>query len=41
MDCVAVYHDGRVDAVEFRNLHVGDLVEVGRREDGSQGIYKQ
>ena len=39
MDCVAVYHDGRVDAVEFRNLHVGDLVAVGRREDGSQGIY--
>lgn len=39
MDCVAVYHDGRVDAVEFRNLHQGDLVAVGRCEDGSQGIY--
>ena len=39
MDCVAVYHDGRVDAVEFRNLHVGDAVAVGRKEDGSQGIF--
>lgn len=39
MDCVAVYHDSRVDAMEFRNLHAGDLVAVGRSEDGSQGIY--
>ena len=38
MDCVAVYHDGRMDAVEFRNLRKGDLVAVGRTEDGSEGI---
>ena len=25
--------------MEFRNLHVGDAVAVGRKEDGSQGIF--
>lgn len=39
MDCVAVYCNGKVNAVEFRNLKKGDLVAVGRKEDGSEGIY--
>ena len=39
MDCVAVYADGKVNAVEFRNLKKGDAVFVGRAEDGSEGIY--
>ena len=38
MDCVAVYRNGKIDAVEFRNLRQGDLVFVGRTEDGSEGI---
>lgn len=39
MDCVAVLRQGRIEVVEFRNLKAGDLVAVGRTEDGSQGIY--
>ena len=39
MDCVAVARNGRIEIVEFRNLKEGDLVAVGRTEDGSQGIY--
>ncbi|MGM9940453.1 MAG: hypothetical protein ACI32N_00480 [Bulleidia sp.] len=39
MDCVAVYENGQFNAVEFRNLKKGDLVAVGRKEDGSEGIY--
>lgn len=39
MDCVAALRGGRVEAVEFRNLKKGDLVFVGRTEDGSEGIY--
>lgn len=39
MDCVAVLADGRIEVREFRNLHVGDRVFVGRQEDGSQGIF--
>lgn len=39
MDCVAVVRDGKVSVVEFRNVKQGDLVAVGRAEDGSQGIY--
>ena len=31
--------DGHIDVVENRNLCVGDLVCLGRTEDGSQGIY--
>lgn len=38
MDCVAVYENAQVKAVEFRNLHQGDRVFVGRTEDGSEGI---
>ncbi len=39
MDCCAVYKDGVVQVVEFRNLKKGDLVFTGRTEDGSEGIY--
>lgn len=39
MDCVAVYDHGQIRVVEFRNLKKGDLVFVGRTEDGSEGIY--
>lgn len=40
MDCVAVVRDSdTVEIVEFRRLKVGDRVVVGRKEDGSEGIY--
>ena len=39
MDCVAVVRDGAVSIVEFRNVKAGELVVVGRTEDGSEGIY--
>ncbi|MCR5663805.1 MAG: hypothetical protein K6G17_02885 [Oscillospiraceae bacterium] len=39
MDCVAVYQDGKVQVVEFRRLKKGDLVVVGRTENGEDGIY--
>ncbi len=39
MDCVAVVREDGLAVVEFRNVRKGDLVAVGRREDGSQGIY--
>ena len=39
MDCVAVWEDGRMQVREFRLLKKGDLIAVGRTEDGSQGIY--
>lgn len=39
MDCVAVLREGKIAVVEFRNLKAGELVVVGRTEDGSQGIY--
>ncbi len=39
MDCVAALRDGKMEAVEFRNLKAGEPVVVGRTEDGSQGIY--
>ncbi len=40
MDCVPVLRsDNTVDVVEFRNLRKGDLVAVGRTEDGSEGIF--
>lgn len=38
MDCVAVLREGCIRVVEFRNLSAGDLVAVGRSEDGSEGI---
>ena len=39
MDCVAVLEAGRIQVREFRNLHQGDLVAVGRSENGEEGIY--
>jgi lysine-ketoglutarate reductase/saccharopine dehydrogenase-like protein (TIGR00300 family) len=40
MDCVAVLEkDGSLSAKEFRNLHIGDLVACGRRENGEDGIF--
>lgn len=40
MDCVVVVgENGKLEAKEFRNLQVGDMVVVGRVEDGSEGIY--
>jgi lysine-ketoglutarate reductase/saccharopine dehydrogenase-like protein (TIGR00300 family) len=40
MDCTAVLRDsGKVDIVEFRNLKKGDNVILGRKEDGSEGIF--
>lgn len=38
MDCVLIF-DGEPKVVEFRNIKKGDLVVVGRKEDGSQGVY--
>ena len=40
MDCVPVLRDnGVIDIVEFRHLKKGDIVILGRTEDGSEGIY--
>lgn len=40
MDCVAVINpDGGLEAKEFRKLKQGDVVIIGRTEDGSEGIY--
>ena len=39
MDCVAVLKKGKIEVLEFRNLHAGDLVAIGRRENGEDGIY--
>ncbi len=39
MDCVAVYKNGKIEVIEFRNLKKGDLVVVGRTEDTSEGIF--
>ena len=39
MDCQAVYKDGEIKVLELRNIKKGDLVVVGRRELGEDGIY--
>ena len=39
MDCVAVLEQGKILVKEFRNLRAGELVAVGRRENGEDGIY--
>ena len=36
---VVLRKDGRLDVVENRNLQTGNLVCLGRTEDGSEGIY--
>lgn len=39
MDCVAIWKNGKISVVEFRNIKAGDLVVIGRTEDASEGIY--
>jgi len=40
MDCVVVLaKDGALAVKEFRHLRPGDLVALGRRENGEEGIY--
>lgn len=39
MDCLAIYEDGVIKIVEFRRLKRGQLVVLGRTEDGCDGIY--
>ncbi len=39
MDCVPVLENGRILVKEFRTLKKGELVAVGRTEDGSDGIF--
>ena len=39
MDCVAVLKNGKIEIVEFRNLYAGDMVAIGRTENGEDGIY--
>ena len=39
MDCVALWREGRVQVVEFRNVRKGEPVFIGRTEDASEGIY--
>ena len=37
--CVVLRENGRLDGVEPRNLRQGDLVALGRTDDGADGIY--
>ena len=37
--CVVLRDSGRLDVVELRNLKQGDLVALGRTDDGAEGIY--
>ncbi len=39
MDCVPVYENGTILVREFRLLKKGDLVAIGRTENGQDGIY--
>ena len=40
MDCVVVLEkDGSLSVKEFRNIKAGDMVALGRTEDGADGIY--
>ncbi len=39
MDCAVVVRNGQPFAVEQRYIKAGDLVAIGREEDGSSGIY--
>ena len=39
MDCVPVWEEGRIRIIEFRRLKKGQMVVLGRTEDGSEGIY--
>lgn len=39
MDCVPVYEYGEIAVREIRTLRQGDLVAVGRTENGEEGIF--
>jgi lysine-ketoglutarate reductase/saccharopine dehydrogenase-like protein (TIGR00300 family) len=39
MDGVAIYEHGQIEVREFRSIRQGDLVVVGRSEDGREGIF--
>jgi len=39
MDCVAILEGGVIHVREFRHIKRGDMVAVGRTEDGQDGIY--
>lgn len=39
MDCVAVLENGKILVKEFRLLKQGEMVLVGRTENGEEGIY--
>jgi len=39
MDCVAVLEHGRIAVREFRLLKKGEMVLIGRTENGEEGIY--
>ena len=39
MDCVAVLEKGKILVKEFRLLKKGEMVLVGRTENGEEGIY--
>lgn len=40
MDCVPVLNtDGSLDVKEFRKLEAGEMVIIGRTDDGSEGIF--
>lgn len=38
MDCVAIYENGEIAVREFSRIRQGDLVVVGRTENGEEGI---
>ena len=39
MDCAVVVKDGEPSVTELRRVQAGDRVVVGRRDDGSTGVY--
>ncbi len=39
MDCVPVLENGEIIVKEFRKLEIGEKVILGRKDDGSEGIY--
>ncbi len=39
MDCVPVLENGKIIVKEFRRLEIGEKVALGRRDDGTEGIY--
>jgi len=39
MDCVVVLQDGLLAVKQFRHLKSGDLVALGRKENGEEGIF--